>query len=164
MLSPLGERRKCLSSTRCQHWNMPCGCGVLLRPNKWINRIARENSAAHIDSLAATISRFHGSLLRQKRIGIWFRCCRIFGDIENFRAITNIAERQQDEPGLTALRHAGEVEYTKCLPDSSSAVQEALFANVMAIAPRHISSYRSAAHSFDGIEFDPALRWIDVYE
>src|SRR5690606_34695177 len=70
----------------------------------------------HIDSLAATIAHFHGSLPAAEagsEFGSASVICSAVSKI--FEQLQTLLKGSKDEAGLTALRHAGEAEYTKCL-------------------------------------------------
>jgi aminoglycoside phosphotransferase family enzyme/predicted kinase len=116
----------------------------------------------HMDSLAATIAHFHGGLPAAEA-GSEFGSAAVI-----YSTVSKIFEQLQtllkgDEAGLTALRYAGEAEYA---------------ARLARFEQRHAGGFIRECHGdlhlgnialigeqpipFDGIEFDPALRWIDV--
>ena len=118
----------------------------------------------HIDSLAATISRFHMSLPSSELTSLYGTAERIRLDAaQNFEQIGLLLNEQVDMDKLAEIRKASEQEYIAC---------RGVFEQ------RHVQGFVRECHGdlhlgnivlidgqatpFDSIEFNPALRWIDV--
>jgi hypothetical protein len=117
---------------------------------------------SHIDALAATLSRFHASLPPADGP---------FGDgpsihaatLENFESLHTPLQEAPDHANLAALRTACDREYSTCASFIEQRRQQGFvrechgdlhLGNIALIGARPVP--------FDGIEFNPALRWIDV--
>ncbi len=118
----------------------------------------------HMDSLAATIAQFHASLLPAETGSA-------FGSPDNVHAavsavfdrLRTLLQDSEDEASVTALREAMETEWGNCSErfrqrHARGFIRECHgdlhLGNIALIDGRPVP--------FDGIEFDPALRWIDV--
>lgn len=118
----------------------------------------------HVDSLAATIAHFHGSLPAAEAGSEHGSAAAIYSAVSKiFEQLQTLLKGSEDEAGMVALRHAGEAEYAKCLARfeqrrAGGFIRECHgdlhLGNIALIGQQPIP--------FDGIEFDPALRWIDV--
>ncbi len=118
----------------------------------------------HMDSLAATIAHFHGGLPAAEAGSEFGSTAVIYSTVSKiFEQLQTLIKGSEDEAGVIALYHAGEAEYAECLARFEQ---------------RHAGGFIRECHGdlhlgnialigqqptpFDGIEFDPALRWIDV--
>jgi uncharacterized protein len=118
----------------------------------------------HIDSLAATIASFHGNLPAAVASSPFGTAAAIHQAAQqNFEALQACLKDSADLAALSALRHASNIEY---------AARQNLFDQ------RRLHGFVRECHGdlhlanivlldaqptpFDGIEFNPALRWIDV--
>jgi aminoglycoside phosphotransferase family enzyme/predicted kinase len=118
----------------------------------------------HMDNLAATIARFHGTLPPAEAGWEFGSPAVIYSTVSKiFEQLQTLLKDSKDEAGLIALRHAGEAEYAKCLArfeqrHAGGFIRECHgdlhLGNIALIGEQPIP--------FDGIEFDPALCWIDV--
>ena len=134
--------------------------------SKQLDRLVLNNkiSPQHIDSLAATIAYFHSSLPAAALNSPFGTAKAIRADAEqNFEQLQGLLAEQTDIEILAALRRANEGEYATC---------RSLFGQ------RRMQGFVRECHGdlhlgnivvidgkptpFDGIEFNPALRWIDV--
>ena len=134
--------------------------------SKQLDRLLASNKILpqHIDSLAATMARFHGDLPAADANSSFGTAEAIRLDAEqNFAQLQALLTEQRDVASLAALRSASDGEY---------AAHRSLFEQ------RLVQGYVRECHGdlhlgnivlvdgqpvpFDGIEFNPALRWIDV--
>jgi hypothetical protein len=134
--------------------------------SKQLDRLLASNKILpqHIDSLAATMARFHGDLPAAEANSSFGSAEVIRLDAEqNFAQLQALLTEQRDVASLAALRSASNGEY---------AAHRSLFEQ------RLVQGYVRECHGdlhlgnivlvdgqpvpFDGIEFNPALRWIDV--
>ena len=134
--------------------------------SKQLDRLVASNKILpqHIDSLAATIARFHGNLPAAEA-GSSFGTAdtvRLAAE-QNFEQLQVLLTQHTDLERLKSLRRASDSEYAAC---------RSLFGQ------RLLQGYVRECHGdlhlgnivlvdeqpvpFDGIEFNPALRWIDV--
>jgi uncharacterized protein len=133
---------------------------------KQMDRLVANNKILpqHIDRLAATIARFHSSLPAAPGNSPFGTAETIRQDAEqNFVQLQGLLVEQADIDNLTALRRANDSEYASCL--KLFAQRQALgfvrechgdlhLGNIVLVDEQPIP--------FDGIEFNPALRWIDL--
>ena len=118
----------------------------------------------HIDGLATTIAQFHSSLPAAKAEFEYGSAAAIYSAVSKiFEQLQALLKDSKDEAGVIALRHAGEAEYAKCLARleqrrAGGFIRECHgdlhLGNIALIGQQPVP--------FDGIEFNPALRWIDV--
>jgi predicted kinase len=118
----------------------------------------------HIDSLAATIAEFHQSLPSVEAGSALGSPQTIHSTLRRvFNTLESLVRDGADAEKVTLLKHASEQEYE---------------ANEAYFTERHAKGFVRECHGdlhlgnivligerpvpFDGIEFDPALRWIDV--
>jgi aminoglycoside phosphotransferase family enzyme/predicted kinase len=117
-----------------------------------------------MDSLAAKIAHFHSGLPAAEAGSEFGSADVIYSTVSKiFEQLQTLLKGSKDEAGLIALRQAGEAEYARCMDRFEQ---------------RHAGGFIRECHGdlhlgnialidqqpipFDGIEFDPALRWIDV--
>ena len=117
-----------------------------------------------MDSLAAKIAHFHSGLPAAEAGSEFGSAAVIYSTVSKiFEQLQTLLKGSKDEAGLIALRQAGEAEYARCMDRFEQ---------------RHAGGFIRECHGdlhlgnialidqqpipFDGIEFDPALRWIDV--
>ncbi len=118
----------------------------------------------HIDGLAATLARFHGSLPAAETGSMFGGATAIrAAALQNFEQLRPLLKESDDHRVLGELRHATETAYTACEGRfeerrAQRSVRECHgdlhFGNIALIGGEPIP--------FDGIEFNPELRWIDV--
>ena len=134
--------------------------------SKQMDRLARRNKIlpSHIDSLAATLARFHAALPKAGATSSYGTSEIIHRDMEqNFAQLSNSLTLSLDVALLSTLKKAGEQEYSICRKLfvqrlSQGFVRECHgdlhLGNIVLIGEQVLP--------FDGIEFNPSLRWIDV--
>lgn len=120
----------------------------------------------HMDRLAATLALFHGGLPRAQADSPFGAAAAIrAAAMQNFEQMLSLLAAQADRDAVTAVKRSTEHAYTAC---------EKYFSR------RHAQGYVRECHGdlhlgnvvligeqpvpFDGIEFNPALRWIDVMD
>ena len=118
----------------------------------------------HMDSLASTIAHFHGSLPAAEAGSEFGSAAVIYSAVSKvFEQLQTLLKGSKDEADVIALRCAGDAEYAKCLARfeqrrTGGFIRECHgdlhLGNIALIGQQPIP--------FDGIEFNPALRWIDV--
>jgi hypothetical protein len=134
--------------------------------SKQLDRLATRNKIlpSHMDSLAAVIAQFHTSLsLTKTSTGFGTAVATHSAVTKSFEQLQAALASREDETRVAALREAMETEYGKC--------------NYQ-LEQRHVEGFIRECHGdlhlgnialignrpvpFDCIEFNPALRWIDV--
>ncbi|HEV7929831.1 MAG TPA: hypothetical protein VGP12_06830, partial [Nitrosospira sp.] len=134
--------------------------------SKQLDRLATRNKIlpSHMDSLAAVIAQFHTSLsLTKTSTGFGTAAATHSAVTKSFEQLQAALAHREDETSVAALRQAMETEYGKC--------------NYQ-LEQRHVEGFIRECHGdlhlgnialignqpvpFDCIEFNPALRWIDV--
>lgn len=127
--------------------------------------LARDRiTPGHMDSLAATLARFHGSLPAAET-GSAFGSARAIraAALQNFEQLRPLLKEPADNRALDELRHATEAACTACEGRfeerrARGCVRECHgdlhLGNIALIGAEPVP--------FDGIEFNPDLRWIDV--
>lgn len=134
--------------------------------SKQLDRLATRNKIlpSHMDSLAAVIAQFHTSLsLTKTSTGFGTAAATHSAVTKSFEQLQAALASREDETSVAALRQAMETEYGKC--------------NYQ-LEQRHVEGFIRECHGdlhlgnialignqpvpFDCIEFNPALRWIDV--
>jgi len=118
----------------------------------------------HIDSLAATIAKFHRDLPASDVKETYGTAESVSGDIaQNFEQLHELLKERADLDRLAVLRRASENEYAVCHRMLQQRVEQGYIrechgdlhlGNIVLIGGQPVP--------FDGIEFNPALRWIDV--
>jgi hypothetical protein len=118
----------------------------------------------HIDSLAAILARFHGELPAAKAGSVFGTVAAIrAAALQNFEQLQPLLNEPADIRAAGELRRATEAAYTACerhfdARRAQGFVRECHgdlhFGNIALIADEPVP--------FDGIEFNPELRWIDV--
>ena len=120
----------------------------------------------HMDNLAAKLAHFHGELSAAAPNSAFGSTTAIrSAALQNFEQMQLLLTKPRDRDAVAALRHATEIAYAAC---------ERCFGE------RHEQGYVRECHGdlhlgnivligeepvpFDGIEFNPALRWIDVMD
>ena len=121
---------------------------------------------AHMDQLAATLATFHGGLPRTEADSAFGAPETIHAEaMQNFEQLSSLLTAPADLDAVTALGALTEKAFAEC---------EKLFAQ------RHARGFVRECHGdlhlgnivligdepvpFDGIDFNPALRWIDVMD
>lgn len=134
--------------------------------SKQLDRLVANNklSPQHIDSLAAVIARFHGSLPAALNNSSFGTAGSIRQDAEqNFRQLQDLLTEQSDIDQLAVLSRSSDIEFTKYF-ELFGWRQEAGFVRECH-GDLHLGNIVLSDGQpipFDGIEFNPALRWIDV--
>ncbi len=118
----------------------------------------------HMDSLAATLARFHRSLPAAETGSAFGSAAAIHSAaLQNFEQLQLLLKEPADKQVVKELRHTARVAHAAC---------EKLFGERR--AQGHVRECHGDLHlgnivlignepvPFDGIEFNPALRWIDV--
>ncbi len=118
----------------------------------------------HLDNLAVTIARFHHSLPAADRASTYGSPAAIgTAAMENFAHLLDLLGDPADQQAVGALQEASKSEFAAC---------DRLFAQRR--EQGHVRECHGDLHlgnivllggeavPFDGIEFNPALRWIDV--
>jgi len=134
--------------------------------SKQLDRLVVRNKVLpqHIDSLAATIAHFHANLIAAEVNSPFGNAEVVRLDAEqNFEQLQALLTEQCDAANLAALRSSSDGEYAAC---------HSLFGQ--RLLQGHVRECHGDLHlgnivlidnqpvPFDGIEFNPALRWIDV--
>ncbi|MDP2759172.1 MAG: AAA family ATPase [Sideroxyarcus sp.] len=116
----------------------------------------------HIDQLSATIAGFHGALPRVADASYGTAETIHAAALQNFEQMRALLHDDADQVELASLQHATEVEFAACrsffeLRRAQGFVRECHgdlhLGNIALIDGKPVP--------FDGIEFNPALRWID---
>jgi uncharacterized protein len=134
--------------------------------SRQLDRLALGNkiSAQHIDSLAATIARFHGNLPAAAVDSSFATGDAVRRDaLQNFEQLHDLLADHGDADKLAALRRASDSEYSACRGVFEQRLLQGYvrechgdlhLGNIVLIDDQPVP--------FDCIEFNPALRWIDV--
>ena len=120
----------------------------------------------HLDSLAATLARFHGGLPAAEAGSEFGTAAAIrAAALQNFEQLQPLLKSPADLEAMAALRRATEAAYATCKKyfverHAQGCIRECHgdlhLGNIALIGDEPIP--------FDGIEFNPALRWIDVMD
>ncbi len=120
----------------------------------------------HLDSLAATLARFHEGLPAAEAGSAFGTAAAIRASaLQNFEQLQPLLKQPADLDALSALRRASEITYAACEKRfaerrAQGRIRECHgdlhLGNIVLIGDEPIP--------FDGIEFNPALRWIDVMD
>ena len=120
----------------------------------------------HMDSLAATLARFHGGLPAAEAGSAYGSAAAIrAAAMQNFEQLQPLLKQPADLAALAALRRTTETAYAACEKyfeqrHARGCIRECHgdlhLGNIALIGDEPVP--------FDGIEFNPALRWIDVMD
>lgn len=136
---------------------------------------------AHIDALAGSVAYFHEHAARPDRLGEYGRAATIrAAAMQNFEQMRTLLTDETDLRQLGTLERATIEEWQACVAlfesrRSAGLVREchgdlhlgniALIDDALPSLPhRRTTSDHVVPMPFDGIEFSPALRWIDVLD
>ena len=131
-----------------------------------LDRLAARNEILprHIDSLAATIAGFHSGLSSAEAGSAFGSAAAIhsavFQSTDRLQAVLTDGE---SERRMIALRSACETEYANCRERFEQRREQGMVRECHGdLHLGNIALIEGKPVPFDGIEFDPALRWIDV--
>jgi hypothetical protein len=131
-----------------------------------LDRLAARNEILprHIDSLAATIADFHSGLSSAEAGSAFGSAAAIhsavFQSTDRLQAVLTDGE---SERRMIALRSACETEYANCRKRFEQRREQGMVRECHGdLHLGNIALIEGQPVPFDGIEFDPALRWIDV--
>jgi aminoglycoside phosphotransferase family enzyme/predicted kinase len=118
----------------------------------------------HIDSLAATIARFHRDLPAADFNAAYGTDASVSRDaLQNFEQLQGLLTKGADLEKLAALRHASDSEYAACRSLLRQRLAQGFIRECHGdLHLGNIVLLDGQPTPFDGIEFNPALRWIDV--
>ncbi|MBI5436755.1 MAG: AAA family ATPase [Nitrosomonadales bacterium] len=120
----------------------------------------------HLDSLAATLARFHGGLPAVEPNSAFGSAAAIHAAaLQNFEQLQPLLKGPADQGAVAALRHATEVAYTACEKRFEERRAQGCIRECHGdLHLGNIALVGDEPIPFDGIEFNPALRWIDVMD
>ena len=120
----------------------------------------------HMDSLAATLARFHGGLPAAETGSAFGTAAAIrAAALQNFGQLQPLLKEPADLDALAALRHTTEIALGACEKYfEQRRVQGCIRECHGDLHLGNIALIGDEAVPFDGIEFNPALRWIDVMD
>jgi uncharacterized protein len=134
--------------------------------SRQLDRLAARNKIlpSHMDSLAATIARFHTGLsLTKTSIGFGTAAATHSAVSKSFEQLQAALASREDETSVAALRKAMETEYGKCHQRLEQRHAEGFIRECHGdLHLGNIALIGNQPVPFDCIEFNPALRWIDV--
>jgi aminoglycoside phosphotransferase family enzyme/predicted kinase len=123
-------------------------------------------SAQHMDRLAAVIARFHASLPAVDATSVWGTAASVnTAALQNFEQLRALLTSHTDRKRIAALEASTEAEYAGCrevfetrrtLGFVRECHGDLHLGNIVLIGDEPVP--------FDCIEFNPALRWIDVMD
>lgn len=120
----------------------------------------------HMDSLAATLARFHGGLPAAEGGSAFGSAPAIHAAAQqNFAQLQPLLKHPADLDAVAALRHATEVAYAACEKRFEERHAQGRIRECH--GDLHLGNIALTGDKpipFDGIEFNPALRWIDVMD
>ncbi|SOD41085.1 bifunctional aminoglycoside phosphotransferase/ATP-binding protein [Nitrosovibrio sp. Nv4] len=124
------------------------------------NRILPE----HMDSLAFKIANFHSGLPAVEAVSAFGSAAVIYSSVaQTFDRLQAALKGSKDEVGVAALRHLNEKEYAGCKERFVHRRAEGFIRECHGdLHLGNIALIDGQPVPFDGIEFDPALRCIDV--
>lgn len=131
-----------------------------------MDRLAMRNKVmpAHMDKLAATLARFHCSLPAAETGSAFGSAAAIHSAaVQNFEQLQLLLKEPADKRIVDELRRASEIVYAAC--ENSFEERHAQGYVRECHGDLHLGNIVLAGNEpvpFDGIEFNPALRWIDV--
>ena len=120
----------------------------------------------HIDSLAATIAHFHNVLSAAETGSAFGSAAAIHASaLQNFEQLQPLLKQPADLDALAALRRTTEVAYTACEKRFTERRAQGRIRECHGdLHLGNIALIGDEPIPFDGIEFSPALRWIDVMD
>ncbi len=123
-------------------------------------------SPRHIDSLAATIARFHGKLpVAEPSSAFGSAAALRSAALQNFEQLQWLLTEPADRDTVTALRQATEIAFTACARRFEERREQGCIRECHGdLHLGNIALIGNEPIPFDGIEFNPALRWIDVMD
>jgi hypothetical protein len=131
-----------------------------------MDRLAARNkiSPLHIDNLAATVARFHGNLPAVDINSPFGTADAVHKAAQqNFEQLQTLLTNKGDLDSLAALQRASENEYAACqILFEQRRIQGFVRECHGDLHLGNIVLMDEQAVPFDGIEFNPALRWIDT--
>ncbi len=134
--------------------------------SRQMDRLAARNkiSPLHIDNLAATIARFHGNLPAVDINSPFGTADAVHKAAQqNFEQLQILLTKKSDVEGLAELRGASENEYAACQNLFEQRRTQGFVRECHGdLHLGNIVLMGEQAIPFDGIEFNPALRWIDT--
>jgi aminoglycoside phosphotransferase family enzyme/predicted kinase len=120
--------------------------------------------ARHIDTLAAVIARFHAGLPKEgPPAGCGTPAAIEAAAMQNYAQLRALLSGTADHERLAQLEAATEAEFTECLATFIRRRAQGFVRECH--GDLHLGNIVLQGNEpvpFDGIEFDPALRWIDV--
>jgi hypothetical protein len=133
---------------------------------KQLDRLAASNRLLpqHIDRLAVTIAEFHNSLAGADKHSS-FGTAEAVGMAaeQNFEQLQRLLPAQAELDSLFVLRHASDNEYAVCRPLFGERLVQGFVRECHGdLHLGNIVLIGDQPTPFDGIEFNPSLRWIDV--
>jgi aminoglycoside phosphotransferase family enzyme/predicted kinase len=134
--------------------------------SKQLDRLAASSKILpqHIDSLAATIARFHLSLpAAEVNSSLGTADAVRLAAVQNFEQLQLLLTEHADLDRLKSLRSASDSEYAACRSLFGQRLKQGYVRECHGdLHLGNIVLIDEQAVPFDGIEFNPALRWIDV--
>jgi len=134
--------------------------------SKQLDRLVASNKILpqHIDRLATTIARFHSSLPAAEVISSFGTADVVRLDAEqNFEQLKMLLAERADLDRLKSLRRASDSEYAACRSLFGQRLEQGYVRECHGdLHLGNIVLIDEQPTPFDGIEFNPALRWIDV--
>jgi len=125
-----------------------------------------ELSPCHIDRLAAVIARFHAGLTAAAHDSLYGTPATIQTFMrQNFAQMRPLLKDAADAASLAALARASEAEFAACAALFAARRMQGFVRECHGdLHLGNIARIDDAPVPFDGIEFNPALRWIDVMD
>ena len=119
---------------------------------------------AHIESLANTVAAFHRSLQSATEADTYGSAEAVSQHVwQNFEHLQSLLKSNDDLLGLEKLRNMTELAYVACHAYLEQRLQQGFIRECHGdLHLGNIVLIQDQAVPFDGIEFNPALRWIDV--
>jgi len=134
--------------------------------SKQLDRLVASNKILpqHIDSLAATIARFHLGLPAAEANSSFGTADAVrLAAEQNFEHLQLLLTEHADLDRLKSLRRASDSEYAACRSLFGQRLKQGCVRECHGdLHLGNIVLLDEQAVPFDGIEFNPALRWIDV--
>jgi uncharacterized protein len=118
----------------------------------------------HIESLANTVAAFHRSLLSANEANLYGSAEAVSQHVwQNFELLQSLLKSDDDLLNLDKLRHMTELAYASCHVYLEQRLRQGFIRECHGdLHLGNIVLIQDQAVPFDGIEFNPALRWIDV--
>ncbi|NCN87908.1 MAG: AAA family ATPase [Gallionella sp.] len=125
-----------------------------------------ELSPCHIDRLATVIARFHAGLTAAAHDSLYGTPATIQTFMrQNFAQMRPLLKDAADAASLAALARASEAEFAACAALFAARRMQGFVRECHGdLHLGNIARIDDAPVPFDGIEFNPALRWIDVMD